>query len=67
MVEEENPKDLILGEGDIGDGESDLDEKYAPPPDEGIDDSAEDMKGDGITTRKRRNFLGKSPIKSITS
>jgi hypothetical protein len=31
MVEEENPKDLILGEGDIGDGESDLDEKYAPP------------------------------------
>jgi hypothetical protein len=68
MVEEENLEDLMLVEIDLGDGESDLDEEYAPPSsNEGIDDSVEDAEGDGIATPKQRMFLGKSPIKFAAS
>jgi len=31
MAEEENLKNLVLVEGDLKDGELDLDEKYTPP------------------------------------
>jgi hypothetical protein len=31
MAEEKNLKNLVLVEGDLRDGESDLDEKYMPP------------------------------------
>jgi hypothetical protein len=59
MVEEENLEDLMLVENDLGDGELDLDEEYAPPPtDEGTNDSVEHTEGDGIVTPKQRSFLG---------
>jgi hypothetical protein len=58
----------MLVEIDLGDGESNLDEEYGPPPlNESIDDSVEDTKGDGIVTPKRQFFLGKSPIKFVAS
>jgi hypothetical protein len=57
MVEEENLKDLMLVESDLGDGgELDLDEEYPPPPpptDEGTNDNAKHMEGDDIATPKR--------------
>jgi hypothetical protein len=57
MVEEENLKDLMLVESDLGDGgELDLDEEYPTPPpptDEGTNDNAKHMEGDDIATPKR--------------
>jgi hypothetical protein len=55
MAEEENFKNLVLVEGDLGDGELDLDEEYAPPPPpyEGISDNVKDAEEDGIATPKQ--------------
>jgi hypothetical protein len=54
MVEEENLKNLVLVEGDLKDGESDLDERYTPPlPYEGIGDNVKDAGEDGIATPKQ--------------